>query len=180
MGSFTLPRATRARVILLILVVLALDGVAITGYRAWWAAPCNVGGSGVLPPGPGTPPEDVIRTFFAAANDGDAETIDAVLSPDASVQLQEDPETTDLFPIPGISYVSNICRASNIETDLPRTPDPDEQIDGYSQQVIVFTQYDVTWKHPDHANHRGADAWDFWLGRNSDDQPWRIIHKGLY
>lgn len=178
--SFTVPRATRLRVILLILIVLTVDGVAFAGFRSWWTAPCNIGGRGVAAPGPRDSPKDVVRTFFAAASDGDTETVHAILSPVASVQLQEDPETMDLFPFPGISYVSNICGASNVETDMPRAPGPDEQIDGYSQQVIVFTQYDVTWKHPDHANHRGADAWDFWLGRNSDDQPWRIIHKGLY
>ena len=78
----------------------------------------------------------------------------------------------------GTSYVSNICTASIAEMTTLRAADADEP-SGYSQHVVVFTQYDVVRKHPDYLNPPGPEAWDFGLGRNSIDRPWRIISRGL-
>lgn len=170
------PRKTRKRrpwvlpVAALLFVTVVVGGTF--GVAAWWKAPCNSGGTSVSPPGPAAAPDQVMRTFFAAINDGDGPTVSAMIVPQARDVLLKGSSGEDI----GISYVSNICRATNIEVRDATLPAPDDS--GYAHAAAVIVDYDAELKHVGYQDRNGRRILEFRLVRDSDAEPWLILDKG--
>lgn len=117
-------------------------------------------------------PEEVVHSFIEAIDAGDEEVGRMLVADDRWSRLQpwfrssltgRHPQISDLVIRDVTAFTSSMPAAGTAA-------------EGYRQGVSVGVTFTLT--NADESMHDGPTTWGYVLGRNSDDDGWRIIDNG--
>lgn len=146
---------SRRRVIVGGTVVLVL-GALVAGFLAWFGAPFPTRDV-ALPPDDATP-EEVVAVYLDALDAHDCDTANALWA-------QPDGARAWCPALKGIEDVD--IDAAESERQGKRT------------RMHVFVEWDLTWRPFASVSGDAEDFWGFYLARESDADPWRIVDQGV-
>ncbi|MGW6376139.1 hypothetical protein ACWFRB_08760 [Rhodococcus sp. NPDC055112] len=129
----------------------------------------DAGDEHASPPAVTATPEEVVRSFIQAINAGDADAGQHLVADDRWSRLQPWFRTSLTGRHPHIDDLT-IRNVSAITT-------AGTAAEGYQQGMSVPVTF--TLSNADESMHDGRTTWGYVLGRNSDDDSWRILDNGV-
>jgi hypothetical protein len=124
---------------------------------------CGSGGEVAMPPDDASP-QEVVRTYVEAINEGDVDTARQLLTPQRAKNVGAQAD----------SFFDNVNSITKLEL-LPERP---EFGSDYKFAVKIPVTFDLDQKEemsmPD-----GPTDWGYLLGRNATNEPWRIYDEGV-
>ncbi|UIJ35622.1 DUF4829 domain-containing protein [Allobranchiibius sp. GilTou73] len=110
-------------------------------------------------------PTDVLNTYVRAINDRDYSTANALLLGGTGL------ENHGWFDAPSIKHL----KVTHVTGPYSGARDPTSSVTDYKQVVEVDTE-----AHFDHwpGGNDGQKMWSYYLARNANTQPWRVVAQG--